>query len=178
MSKALLIIDMLNDFAHPKGKLYCKTAKKVIPKIKHVRYKAEEKKIPVLFISDSHFADDAEFELWGEHAMIGTWGALPIDGLFPTLNDHIVKKQFYGGFTQTNLDGTLKSLDIDTLIVTGMHTHICVRHTCYDAFVRGYKIIVVSDATGTFTDEQQELALKYLKDMYGAKIVSSKEVFK
>ena len=54
--------------------------------------------------------------------------------------------------------------------MTGVHTHICVKHTVYDAFVRGYKIIIAEDRVEAFTGDDHELGLKYMKQNYGARI--------
>jgi len=56
------------------------------------------------------------------------------------------------------------------VILTGLHTNICVRHTAADAFFRGYKIIVAKDGVEAFTQEDHEQGLKYLKGIYNAKI--------
>jgi nicotinamidase-related amidase len=56
------------------------------------------------------------------------------------------------------------------LIITGLHTNICDRHTCYDAFVRGFDIIVPEDGVEAFTEEEHSSGLEYMKRIYGAKI--------
>jgi nicotinamidase-related amidase len=58
----------------------------------------------------------------------------------------------------------------DTLIITGLHTNICDRHTCYDAFVRGFDIIVPEDGVEAFTEEEHKSGLDYMKRIYGARI--------
>ena len=37
--------------------------------------------------------------------------------------------------------------------MTGVHTHICVKHTVYHAFVRGYNVIVAEDGVEAFTGD-------------------------
>jgi len=173
--KALLIIDMLNDFAHKDGKLYCETAKLVIPKIVAIRKKARELGIPIIYIMDRHKKGDKELKLWGDHAMVGTWGSFPVKDLMIRPSEIVVTKSFYSGFSRSDLDKILKARKIKTLIVTGMHTHICVAHTCYDAFLKGFKLIVVSDATGTFNDKKHKEGLEFIRTAYGAKIIKSGE---
>lgn len=176
--KALFVIDMLNDFADPKGKLYCATAEQVVPKIKQVADAARAHGIPVFYLNDAHDKGDRELELWGEHAMKGTLEAEVVTGLAPYMPSEIVEKRWYSGFTETNLGERLKKLGVKTVYITGMHTNICDRHTAYDAFVRGYDVVVVSDATGTFTPEEHAAGLEYLKTMYAAKIMTADEVVK
>lgn len=59
---------------------------------------------------------------------------------------------------------------VNTVILTGLHTNICVRHTAADAFFRGYKIIVAKDGVEAFTEKNQKEGLEYLTDIYNAKI--------
>ena len=65
---------------------------------------------------------------------------------------------------------------MDTVILGGLHTHICVRHTSADAFFRGYKIIIASDGVEAFTQKNHEEGLKYLKEVYNAEIKTVNEI--
>ncbi|GAB6943705.1 hypothetical protein JCM14467A_04870 [Vulcanisaeta sp. JCM 14467] len=65
---------------------------------------------------------------------------------------------------------------MDKVILTGLHTNICVRHTAADAFFRGYRIIVPSDAVDAFTEREHVESLDYLRRVYGAEIITSDEV--
>ena len=47
---------------------------------------------------------------------------------------------------------------------------MCVRHTSADAYQLGYDIVVAKDATDSFTEEDYQYGLKYLKEVYGAEI--------
>ena len=67
---------------------------------------------------------------------------------------------------------------VKTLVLGGLHTNICVRHTAADAFFRGYKIVVANDGVEAFTQEDHEEGLKYLEYVYNAKIISVDEIIK
>lgn len=58
----------------------------------------------------------------------------------------------------------------DSVIITGLHTNICDRHTAYDAFVRDLDIIVPEDGVDAFTEDDHVSGLDYMKRVYGAKI--------
>lgn len=62
--------------------------------------------------------------------------------------------------------------------MTGVHTHFCVKHTVYDAFVRGYKIIIAEDGVEAFTGDDHESGLKYMKQNYGARIEKVSDILK
>ena len=85
-------------------------------------------------------------------------------------------KRRYSGFFRTDLDLLLRELDVDTLILTGLHTHMCVRHTAADAYCLGYNIIVASNATDSFTQEDYDGGIKYLKEVYGAEVYTVEQL--
>ncbi len=63
-----------------------------------------------------------------------------------------------------------------TVVLGGLHTHMCVRHTSADAFFRGYQIVIAKDGVEAFTAEDQEQGLKYLEYVYNAKLMTANEV--
>ena len=177
---AVVVIDMLNDFVL--GKLGNERFKSIVPNIRAILDWASEHSIPIIYSNDSHRPTDFELNRWGEHAIRGTWGAEVIEELKPKARDFIVPKTTYSGFFNTDLDSILRSLynseGANTLILTGLHTDICVRHTAADAFFRGYELIIPYDAVSSFTEAQHLLGLKYLRYAYLADIVSTKQIIK
>lgn len=167
------MVDMLNDFVH--GKLKCERAQRIIPNIKLLLDSARKRNIPIFYCSDEHLLIDTyEMKLCGPHAMKGTEGAKVIEELIPSESDYIIPKRAYSAFDGTGLDKALKGVyngkGADTIIITGMHTHICDRHTAYDAFVRGLDIIVPEDGVDAFTENDHVLRLDYMKKVYGGKV--------
>ncbi len=176
---AIIIVDLLNDFVT--GNLKCERAGRIVPNIKRLVDSSHAHKVPVIFSNDAHYAQDAEVvNKWGAHAMKGTKGADVIPELKPTKNDYIVEKRAYSGFFETGLDSLLRSLyggmGVRTVVMCGLHTHMCVRHTAADAFFRGYKIVVAKDGVDAFTEEDHERGLKYLEEVYNAKVMPVDEI--
>ena len=71
----------------------------------------------------------------------------------------------------------LKELGVDTCVITGLHTHMCCRHTAADAYQNNYDVIFAKEATNSFTEEDYQYGLKYAKEVYGAPSLSNKELF-
>ena len=170
MSKsAILVVDMLNDFVT--GALKCDRGLAIVPKTAELLRAARAKNVPVIFCNDAHLKDiDHELKLWGDHAIAGTKGAEVIPELELCATDYVVPKRRYSGFFYTDLDLLLKELGVDTVILTGLHAHMCVRHTAADAYQLGYDVVVAKDATDSFTEEDYLYGIKYLKETYGAKV--------
>jgi nicotinamidase-related amidase len=177
---AIILIDLQNDFVS--GPMKVDGAKSVVPPLQRLVTTARLNKIPVIYSIDAHYPQDAEVTMkWGKHAIKGTEGAKVIAELEPDLSkDYIVEKRTYSGFFETGLDSLLRGLykgdGVKTVVLGGLHTHMCVRHTAADAFFRGYRIVVVKDGVEAFTKEDQEQALKYLEYVYGARVLPVDEV--
>lgn len=166
---AVLVVDMLNDFVT--GALKCDRGLAIVPKTAKLLDGMRKKGVPVIFCNDAHLKGiDHELKLWGDHAIAGTEGAEVIPELKLCENDYVVPKRRYSGFFHTDLDLLLKELGVTAVIMTGLHTHMCVRHTSADAYQLGYKIVVAKDATDSFTEEDYNYGIKYLKEVYGAEI--------
>ena len=172
---AILVVDMLNDFVY--GALTCERGKAIVPATAKLLNAAREKGVPVIFCNDAHIKDiDRELALWGDHAIAGTPGAEVIPELGLSERDYVVPKRRYSGFFQTDLDILLRELGVKTLIMTGLHTHMCVRHTSADAYSLGYDVVVAKEATDSFTEEDYISGLAYLKTCYGADAYTNEEV--
>ncbi len=172
---AILVVDMLNDFVT--GALACDRGKSIVPATARLLKAAREKGVPVIFCNDCHLPGiDRELKLWGDHAIKGTPGAEVIPELELCDKDYVVPKRRYSGFFQTDLDILLKELGVQTVIITGLHTHMCCRHTSADAYMLGYDVVVAKEATNSFTEEDYLGGLAYLKTCYGADAYSNDEL--
>ena len=79
----------------------------------------------------------------------GTKGAEISERIKPEKGDKIIVKRFPNSFLETDLNAYLKRLQIDTLIVCGMMTHMCVDTTVRAAMDYGYQVKLVADACAT-----------------------------
>ncbi len=172
---AVVMVDMLNDFVT--GALKCDRGLATVPHCKELIEGCRKLGVPVIYSNDAHLKGvDHELKLWGDHAIEGTYGAEVVPELKPAEGDYVVKKRRYSGFFHTDLDLLLRELGVDTVILGGLHTHMCVRHTAADAYQLGYDVVVASDATDSFTKEDYEYGISYLKATYGAKVLTTKEI--
>jgi len=174
---AVIVVDMINDFVT--GVFKSDRAAKIIPNIKALLEYTRKQKVPIVYATDAHLPNvDPEFDVWGSHAVAGSRGAEIIDELKPHKGDFRVLKRKYSAFQGTDLDQLLRELKIDTVILTGVVTDICIQHTAADAFFRGYKIIVPKDCVEAVDAKTQEEAIRYIKKAYGPEITTSKELVK
>ena len=179
---AIILLDMLNDFVT--GALKVQRANSVIAPLQRLVVAARKNDVPVIYSNDAHYPQDVEItRKWGNHAIKGTEGAKVIPELEPDeTKDYIVEKRTYSGFYETGLDSLLRGLykgeGVKTVVLGGLHTHMCVRHTAADAFFRGYHIVIAKDGVEAFTQEDQDQGLKYLEYVYNAKIMLVNDVIR
>ncbi|MBQ9711819.1 MAG: cysteine hydrolase [Bacteroidales bacterium] len=174
---AILVVDMLNDFVT--GSLGCDRARAILPATAELLNAARAAGVPVIFCNDSHLPGiDRELQIWGDHAIKGTPGAEVVPEMGLCDKDYVVPKRRYSGFFQTDLDILLKELGVKTVIMTGLHAHMCVRHTSADAYCLGYDVVVAKEATNSFTEQDYLYGLEYLKTCYGAEAYSNEVLIK
>lgn len=175
MKTGLIIIDLINDFVT--GELGNPRAEAVVPKVLRLLSMARDNGIPVTYVTDAHLPGiDHEFEVWGRHAEAGTPGSEIVPELKPLKNEYHLYKRRYSAFFATGLDTLLRELKVDTVILTGVLTNICIQHTAADAFFRGYKIRVPTDCVDALSDDEQAHSLDFMKRMYNVDLTDSETI--
>ena len=170
--KALIIIDMLNDFIEEKGALYCgKDARAIIPFIQKQLYLYRKINNPVFYLQDSHDKDDKEFERFDEHGVIGTWGNEIIRELSPKPGEKVIPKKRFSGFYNTPLGDELKIAGVEKVEVVGVCTSICVMDTVGGLVNRDYRVLVPMKGVADFNPDFHEFALKRMQQTYGATVI-------
>ena len=124
MATAVAVLDMLDDFVT--GKLANPASEKIIEPIAALIEMARNRDgWLVVYGNDAHQPGDLELAAFGEHAMAGTSGARVAEALAPHEGDIVVPKRFYSAFTETDLEATCRTQNIDRLVLTGQHTECC-----------------------------------------------------
>jgi len=169
--KALLVIDMLNDFLLEGAPLEVSKGREIVSALKRRIEEARREGTPTIYICDSHNKDDEEFKVWPPHAISGTEGAEIIKELKSEEKDYIIRKKRYSGFFETDLNDTLEKLGVKELIITGLVTNICILYTTVDAVMRGYQVTVPKDSVAALNEEEGQFALNQMKNILKAKII-------
>ncbi|MDR7543958.1 MAG: isochorismatase family cysteine hydrolase [Armatimonadota bacterium] len=165
-STALIVVDMQNDFVVPGGALVVPDAAGTVPAIRQLLDRARAGKARVFYTQDSHQPGDMEFPIWGQHALEGTWGWEIVEALQPAAGDRVIRKLRYDGFFGTSLDHELRLAGIGTVVICGTVANICVLHTAGSAALRGYKIVVPTDAVSALTPFDLQAALRQIAFLY------------
>jgi nicotinamidase-related amidase len=90
-----------------------------------------------------------------------------VSELYPIEGEPVVDKPGKGAFYATDLQSILQNRGIDTLIVCGVTTEVCVHTTVREANDRGYRCIVPADCCGSYFPEFHEVGLRMIKAQGG-----------
>jgi nicotinamidase-related amidase len=82
----------------------------------------------------------------------------------------LVDKHVYSPWVENDLHGMLRERGIDTLVVTGGETDVCVLATVLGAVDRGYRVVVVTDALCSSSDETHDASLGLYENRYGVQV--------
>jgi nicotinamidase-related amidase len=182
---ALLVVDMQNDFVRVGAALEVVDARATIPANKALIDFFRARKLPVVY---------TKFITFPAHVLLWEWSpqALPptkccwkghrrhypdigreqectavIDELEPLPGEQQVEKFNYGAFHATTLEPILRSMGVESVVVTGTVTQICVEETARQAFHHGFRTTLVRDAVSSFAPDLHAATLKNFASKFG-----------
>ncbi len=85
-----------------------------------------------------------------------------VPALAPLAEEPVIDKPGKGAFYQTDLDLMLRNRGIETLLVCGVTTEVCVHTTVREANDRGYRCLVLADACASYFPEFHEVGLRMI----------------
>jgi nicotinamidase-related amidase len=186
---ALIIIDMQRDFLEPGG--FGETLGNdvsllaaAIDPCRRVLATARRRRILTIHTREGHRPDMADAppakvargapslrigdpSPMGRILIRGEPGHDIIPALYPEPGEPVLDKPGKGAFYQTDLQLMLQNRSIDTLLVCGVTTEVCVHTTVREANDRGYRCVVIGDACGSYFPEFHDVALRMIKAQGG-----------
>ena len=186
---ALLIIDMQRDFVEPGGfgAMLGNDVEKLrvaIAPLQKLLAAARKAGLFILHTREGHRPDLSDLppaKLMRGHGKtrigdVGPMGRILIRGeaghdiipeLYPMSGEPIIDKPGKGSFCQTDLELILKNRGIQTLIVCGVTTEVCVHTTVREANDRGFECLVPADCAASYFPEFHDMALRMITAQSG-----------
>lgn len=161
----ILVLDMIQDHLTPGVALEVPRARDVVPALRKRLDEGRAAGLPIIFVCDTHPADDPDFREWPVHALEGTPGSDPWPELGMQPGDHLVRKRTYSAFNQSPLGDLLDELGADQIILTGCATEIGVSVTAADALQRGFVVTIPPDSQAGTSFFGEQLTLLTLSTM-------------
>jgi nicotinamidase-related amidase len=160
---ALLIIDMISDWAFPDAQRLLPRAERIAPAIAALKRRCREAGVPVIYANDNRGRWRSDFRQVVEWSLQGP-GAGITRALMPDDHDYFVLKPKHSAFFGTPLDLLLRNLEVDRLVLTGVATDQCIVTTAVDARMRDYDVEAPSDCTATQSDEREARMLAHFAE--------------
>ena len=105
----------------------------------------------------------------------GSWGVTliePINRLIAARHmtpvEKLIVKHTFDGFFQTGLLQFLRMQRVETVVVVGVETHVCVLATAQSASVNQFKTIILEDCVWTAREDLGQGALAIFRDAWGS----------
>jgi ureidoacrylate peracid hydrolase len=185
---ALVVIDVQNDFCADGGTMDhegadLSSAQAMARRLPSLLEAARAAGVFVVFVRNVYSSDDNWYlsDVWLEQAArrrgqsytrrpvceAGSWSGDFYGEVRPLASEPIVTKHRFDAFLNTDLDLILRAHRIDTMVLTGVATNVCVETTARAGFVRDYYIVLAGDGTAAFSDEEHDAALRTIDRYFG-----------
>jgi isochorismate hydrolase len=164
---ALLVLDMQNYFLSEKSHAHVPSGHAILPNIKSLINFFRSARRPVVFTRHSlNPGEDPGImgRWWRSNVRENTQESAIVDSLGVNETDTVIRKTRYSAFVGTDLEKILKSSGTESLVITGLTTHLCCDSTARDAFMKDYAVFFVVDATATWREDFHLSSLKALSD--------------
>jgi len=166
MKPAIIVVDMLKDNLKesPRNPFF-QEGKSIIPNLQRLLEESRKKGFPIIFACDSFLEGDFIFKgKMKVHSLRGTKGAEVVDELKPEPSDIILPKRRFSAFYKTDLDQTLRVFGVDTIIVTGITTEVCVLMTAMDGLSHDFSAILLEDCSASRNKDFHQGCLSLYRD--------------
>jgi ureidoacrylate peracid hydrolase len=185
---ALIVVDVQNDFVSPQGSAGKRgedvtAAEAMLPNLLRLIEEARRVELTTIYIKTIH-SDWTDTPSWiyrrSQKSGLstcreGTWGAEFYDGISPLPTERIVIKHRYSAFINTDLNTVLKARDIQSVLVCGVTTDVCVETTARDAYMFDYYVTVIDDCSAAYETKLHLNTLETMRRHFGL-VASSQEI--
>lgn len=185
---ALLLVDVLNDFLAPDGKVNGRIQEQIeqvglINNLQRLISGVRKAGVTVAYaphgLHDHSFDDLKYVPVRMQYAMehhvfwLGEKGSDFFEPFRPEAGDIISSRhRTFNGFMGTDLDEQLKQRGIEKLIFAGLTSHTCVEGTARHATEAGYHVTFLTDAVAEFTPEAHKAALEISYPTFGHEVLT------
>jgi nicotinamidase-related amidase len=187
---ALVVIDVQHDFCSERGAMAerfgfdMKEIREAVPRLNAFIEECRRTGVFVVWVREI-FSDRKmhpnQKALWGGGD--DTWliredgnGIDWYEGIIgPNADEPVITKWSYDAFEDTDFDLLLKSKGIETLLMTGFTTNVCVETTARHGYIKGYYIALVADCAGAPTPEEHQSGVFNIGTYFG-KVTTSDEL--
>jgi ureidoacrylate peracid hydrolase len=177
---ALLVVDVQNDFCSPRGASGQRgdnlmMVQSMIPRLLRFIERARAVALPIVYVRTTH-SEWTDSPSWlyrqsQQKALTscreGSWGAEFYEGIDPLPTERVVIKHRYSAFIRTDLDTVLRARGVESVLVTGVATNVCVETTARDAYMLDYYVTLVEDCCAGFEPALHQSTCENIRRAFG-----------
>jgi ureidoacrylate peracid hydrolase len=177
---ALLVIDMQNAFVAPGAPIEVPAARAIVARINRLAAELRRRGVTIVWVAHENRADGRDWAGFFDafvapgrraEAAAALAAGSKLQQLWPELevaaSDLRVGKNRYSALITGSLERTLKDKGIDTLLLAGTKTNVCVECTARDAMMLDFKVVLLSDCTAALSDEEHRATLENVIQQFG-----------
>jgi ureidoacrylate peracid hydrolase len=185
---ALIVVDVQNDFVSPEGSAGKRgedvgAAMAMIPNLTGLIDQARRVGLTIIYIRTTH-SDWTDTASWVYRTSQksglstcreGSWGAEFYDGIVPLPTERVVIKHRYSAFINTDLNTVLKARGIQSVLVCGVATNVCVETTARDGYMYDYYVTMIDDCSAAYDAKLHMSTLENIRRHFGL-VASSNQI--
>ena len=179
---ALLVIDMQNAFVAPGAPVEVPAARDIVAPINRLAAELRRRGVPVIWVLHENQKGGSDWTGFydvfvaadqRDKAVAALSAGSPMRELWPELKtapgDARVTKNRYSALIgkSSDLKKLLAEKGIDTLLIAGTKTNVCVECTARDAMMLDYKVVLLSDCTAALSDDEHLATLENVIQQFG-----------
>ncbi len=149
---ALLVIDMQRYFLKESSHAHLPEAERIVDNVRSIIDSCREASVPVVFTRHAHREGEELGTMgrwWADTIVDGTDMSMIDERFEPLRSEKVIRKTAYSAFVGTNLQRILRAKKVSQILITGVQTHLCCESTAREAFMSGFDVFLVVDATAS-----------------------------
>jgi ureidoacrylate peracid hydrolase len=185
---ALIVVDVQNDFVSPEGSAGKRgddvgAATAMVPNLVRLIEEGRRVGLTIIYIRTTH-SDWTDTPSWiyrtSQKSGLstcreGSWGAEFYDGISPLPSERVVIKHRYSAFINTDLNTVLRARGIQSVLVCGVATNVCVETTARDGYMYDYYVTMIDDCSAAYDAKLHMGTLENIRRHFGL-VASSQEI--
>ena len=185
---ALIVVDVQNDFVSPEGSAGKRgddvgAATAMVPNLVRLIEEGRRVGLTIIYIRTTH-SDWTDTPSWiyrtSQKSGLntcreGSWGAEFYEGIAPLPSERVVVKHRYSAFINTDLNTVLKARGIQSVLVCGVATNVCVETTARDGYMYDYYVTMIDDCSAAYDAKLHMGTLENIRRHFGL-VASSHEI--
>jgi nicotinamidase/pyrazinamidase len=171
--KAILVVDIQNDFTGENAKMPVDTSQaiQIITNLNRIIDKSKELDLTVIYVGNEYSKFDI-LNIFRNFAAIKGTDGIEIDKRLHVVTENYFSKHKMNAFSNPKLDKFLKDKNIDEVFIGGLYAEACIYGTTKGAIRNSYLTNILTDCIATKTEAKRKKMIEKYKKL-GAKTMTS-----